>query len=267
MITKYFDLLTLFLGVDFKVYNKYRARLFFSFFQIFTIVFLFYFISQTVGEIPLLKTKYFPFVASGLAFQFLFTGIVNAANEKLREYRDYGVLEEILFSKYPPWLLFLSVGFQSILIAVSKSLLLVLCIGYVFKLSISLPILVFSFLALVILAMSLSFVGTCSFLVWKRFSLLELGGSLFTLFLTGIYFPIQILPQPLQLIAELNPLKHGLEIFRYSLGMSQGSVILNSIFTSFLSVGGFIVILFICNVLLYRFTLKKIKKLGVASYF
>src|SRR5690606_10144343 len=76
-----------------------------------------------------------------------------------------------------------------------------------------------TFLMSFLLSLILSFISTCSFLKWKRVSIIELGGSLFAIFLSGVYFPVDVLPPLLQRIAYINPVFHGLFLLRHSLGI------------------------------------------------
>lgn len=256
-----------FFFIDFKIHKKYPSRIFFAFFQLSLMIGLFFYISETLGEIALLKSKYFPFVASGLAFQHFFSGIVNSASEKLEEYRDYGVLEEILFSRFSPWIIMLFSGFYDIGMSIFKASIILLAITYVFNFSISPLFLIGTMMVSFLLALNLSFVASCSFLIWKRFSLLELGGSVLTLFLSGIYFPVDVLPRPIEMLAHANPLLHGLYLFRLSLGFEiEGYENFNPLL-SFVVLITAVIAVSVFNLFLYSKTIKKVKDEGLASQF
>jgi ABC-2 type transport system permease protein len=260
-------LIPLLLQLDFKVYGKYPSRIIFSFFQITLVIFLFYFISETLGDISMIQSQYFPFVATGLAYQYFFSGVVNAASGKLEEYRNYGVLEEILFSRHQPWIVFLSCGFQEVLIASLKAILMITAVLFVFNLKIQLSSLVPVLTLTFVYGLGLSFVASCSFLLWKRFNLLEIGGTVVTLFLSGVYFPVEVLPEPLLTLAQWNPLMHGLRLFRNSLGVSSmltGSQDYQLSLWILLGAGGLVGVTLMP---LYRWTYQKIKRFGISNHF
>lgn len=263
-----FSLLQIFFISDIKIYQKYPSRILFSFFQIFLAVILFYFISETLGSIPILSMKYFPYVATGLSFQYFFSSIVNASSEKLHEYRDYGILEEILYSRYPAWLVILSLGFQEIFLGSLKSLTVFISITLFFQFDINVPMLLFTLFLSFFLALNLSFVASCSFLIWKRFSLLEIGGSVVTLFFSGVYFPIEVLPESIARLAFFNPLMHAIKIFRASIGIHSSTLSSNdSTHFSMAVIALVIVLLFITNLFFYRLCIKKVKTLGLSAHF
>lgn len=267
MIRSMLNIAKLFFFTDLQNYRKYPSRILFSFFQIFLVVFLFYFISETLGEISILKSKYFPFVATGLSFQYFFSGVVNASSTRLEEYRDYGILEEVLFSRFPPWQIILTLGFQDISLAIIKSSIIFIAVCIFFKLKITFFFLIVSLFLTFFLGLSLSFVASCSFLIWKRFSLLEIGGTITTLFLSGVYFPIDVLPNFLQVIAKLNPLLHGLQIFRISLGLEGAIIGEYYIANSLMIIASSIFVLIPLNLCLYKLCLKRLKTFGISGHF
>ncbi len=267
MLFDYLKLSSLFLSLDSKVIRKYKLRLVFSILQTILVVALFYFISITFGEVSRIKSNYFPFVATGLSFHFLFSSVVNAAGEKIREYRNYGVLEEILFTNYSPLLIFISIGYQSRLIGMFKCIITVLCIDWFFSLKFNIFIFLLTFLLILTLSTVLSLISVCSFLLWKRANIIEFVGSLFTLFLTGIYFPIEVLPKWLYLISKLNPLKVLLDLFRSSFGLSfSKNEQLNQLDSTFYI---FVVILLLLmfSLIFYKYTINRLKKIGSLSSF
>ena len=260
-------LIKTFTSLDFKISRQYPSRIIFSFFQVLMMVFLFFYISETLGEIAVLKTKYFPFVATGLAFQHFFSGIVNASSQKLEEYRDYGVLEEILFSQHTPWSVIISSGFYNVVLSAMKSLVLMLSVFIVFDAQLNFSLLFTALFLMFFLGLQLAFISSCSFLIWKRFSLLEIGGSIVTLLLSGIYFPVNILPKPIALLAYSNPLMHGLVLFRRSIGLSNGHDDLFATNQSILIISVAIALALGFNVFLYKKTLEHTQRKGLANHF
>lgn len=258
-------LLQTLLTTDLRMGRKYPTRMFFTAFQIILMMSLFWFISETLGEIAFFKSKYFPFVATGLAFQYFLSGVINAASGKFEEYRDYGLLEEILFSRYSVLGVMLATGFYQVLLALFKALVILSAALWAFELKVDWPLLALSTMLTFLFAMQMSLIASCSFLLWKRFSLLELGGSVVTLLFTGVYFPVSVLPFPLNKLAELNPAMHGLRLFRQSVGLESGAQY-DLIFSAQVLLGATLILLGF-NFFFYRYCIRKIKEFGLANQF
>ena len=89
---------------------------------------LYFFLSKTLGDIEAIKGPYFPYVASGLAFQSFFAGAIYSAQKQLVEWRDYNLLEEMLMSTPNPWKILISTGGYDFILAIIKSVLFVISI-------------------------------------------------------------------------------------------------------------------------------------------
>lgn len=213
------SLIQLFIQLEWNIHRRYPLRILFNIIHLLMILCLFFFISQTLGEIPFLQGSYFPFVATGLCFHSFFSGILNASPSKILEWRDIGVLESLAMSPKPLWKLFSSAGSYEMLMAIGKSTLILIGVLSITQVHFKPLIFVSTLFLTFILSLILSLISTCSFLLWKRVSLIESGGSLFAIFLSGVYFPIDVLPSFLRLIAYINPVFHGLFLLRQSLGI------------------------------------------------
>ena len=230
------------------------------------IITLFFYISKTLGNIPFLQGKYFPFVASGLAFQYLFSGIINASPAKTLEWRDIGVLESLIHSPTSSWRIYLTAGSYDIIFSFVKALLIVSGILYFTKASVDFLWMTSSLFLITGLALNLSIISTCSFLLWKKVSLIEMGGSLSSLFLAGVYFPVDILPKAFQWMAFINPAYHSLLLFRKSLRIHSPDMELMSAQSSFLILSAWLFITFLFSILFYKYSEKKILSKGSLSH-
>ena len=210
--------------LDWAIAKKYRIKQFTLLLQLLMVAYLFYFISETLGVIPSLGSRYLPFVLSGLAFQYLVSGISAASANKLVEWRELGVLTSLLMTPTSRWKLYLQAGGFAYIKAVGKFALFLLLIG-IFEKSRLQGFDLFYFLTTLVsmgaLALSLSIIQSMSFLVFKRVSPGDIFATFISLFLSGVYFPITILPTPLKFLAICNPIFHGLAMLRLSLGLKS----------------------------------------------
>ncbi len=260
-------LLSLWLKVDFKINSSYRSRWLYLTFQFFITLSLFYFISKTVGDIELIDSSYFVFVSSGLALQSLLSGFSQGTTQKLSEWRDYGMLEELLLSYHSPYKILLTAGSSFYFLSILKTALYLFILEIMVGLHLNVILFAMSVLTTLVLGLLLSLVSSCSFMVWKKFGLLDIFGKISAFFFCGTYFPVEVLPNPLQWVASINPMLYLVQLFRYSLfeeGVSNRPIHFNQFYlVIFLSFG----ILMALNFQLMKFTLKKIKKSGILSHF
>ncbi|MCJ8277405.1 MAG: ABC transporter permease [Bdellovibrionales bacterium] len=260
------QLLTIFLKLEWSIARGYPLKIILNFFHISMIVILFFYISQTLGEISILNGDYFPFVASGLAFQYFFSGTLHASSSKVLEWRDLGLLENLVYSGRKAWKIYLSAGAYDMAMAFTKGLIVTLGIFYLASPSFHAPLLSLTLLTTLAMILPLSLIATCSFLLWKRVSIIEVGGNIWALFLSGVYFPIDVLPSWIQPLAIINPLYHGLLLFRKSLGIHSPDQALTSTSVSFLILAAWTLAAGVFSVLFYKYSQKELRRNGGLSH-
>ncbi|RME17954.1 MAG: ABC transporter permease [Bdellovibrio sp.] len=200
--------------------KKYRFLIFIQLFHLVVLLSLFFYISLMLDQSKTLDFEYFGFVTQGLAFSFLYQSFVNSSASYLHDWRMQGVLEPILQGPLSHWKIFLSIGWIGCLKAFLKSIGLLLLAAMVFNYSLSIyngVLVFFSLLVIFFISQCLSLISVSSLLLWKRVNLVGVVSSLGLAILSGVYFPLSLLPEWLRIIGNFLPFRHGLEIFRYGL--------------------------------------------------
>lgn len=253
-----------FIKRDLLTETSYRFSFLLDIFGILFSVLTFYFIARLFGEkaSPYLARyggNYFPFVLIGIAFS-TYLGIgLDSFSSALRSEQVLGTLEAILVTptRIPTLLCSVSTwNFLSGTLSVLIYLLLgVFCFGVKLKLEQFLP----AFVVLILTITSFSSLGIISaafIMVFKRGSPINwLFGAASTL-LGGVFYPIAILPQPLQKLSIYLPITHSLKGIRGALLGGEGWSALAPHIGALLL---FTLILMPIGTLLFKYALKKAK--------
>ena len=210
---------------DFKIALSFKGQFIFSIISIFSSVFFVYIFSNLFnGDNPVMD-KY-----GGSYFVFLFVGIVsaeitlvflNTMPSKVREYQLTGIFEELLVSGRRPeaiifgtllypfvFQIFRYVIYLSLFIAVYPESHILNNFGFS------------SLIALILLIISLlgiSFISTGFTVLFKNPSVINRVYLLATSILSGIAYPVELLPKFLILLGEIIPTTHFLKIVRFDL--------------------------------------------------
>ena len=214
-----------FLRRDFLTALSYRVYFVSDVLGLFSQALLFYFVGEMVdtGELPSYdgsSTTYLEFVAVGVAVgvfvQFALTRVASA----LRQEQLQGTLEAMLATPTAPGTIQVgSVMFDLVYIPVRTVVFLVVmtaAFGLDFQASGALPA------ALVLIAFipfvwGLGVLSAAAILTVRRGAgVAAIAGGLLAL-LSGAYFPVRLLPQWLQEVAEWNPIAIALDSMRSSL--------------------------------------------------
>lgn len=211
---------------DWKVARSYRLQFVLDLASIPLALALFYFLSRLIdqGQLPAdadLSQGYFSFAAVGLVvFRMVQTSLTSFSN-KLRSEQTSGTFEALLASPVSPAVVVLgSASFELLRAAVSGlvTLLVAIVLGLGLELSwksllavvIGLPALVATFAAVGVLVAAFA-------AVFKQVAaLLGLVSAALAL-LAGVYFPVSVLPGPLQAVAEILPFTWGVDVMRAAL--------------------------------------------------
>jgi ABC-2 type transport system permease protein len=215
-----------FLSRDFRINISYRA----SFaLQTLATVFqlaLFYFLSRVVDEAEFtgqgLTGGYFAYAAVGLVVLTIVQVSVGSFALKLREEQMTGTFEALVATPISPSLMVLSSAVYDLIRATVSGLVLLGAAVAIFGLRLDLnPASIGTAVAALVgclgLFASLGVAVAALTVVFKRMT--GLVGMLFALLglLAGVYFPIEVLPAPLERVANALPLTWGLDVLRASL--------------------------------------------------
>lgn len=188
---------------------------------------VFYYLSRIV-HVPALSSSdgtpvdYFDFVVIGLALYGLLTTGLYVFSSSLRNDQTIGTLEVLLSMPMPPSLTILGTGTYGFGWSfVSSAVIIVVAIAAFGLRPVLEPIALLAglitLMASMVLFASLGIAIGAFTLVFKRanslMSLLLEGLGL----LSGVYFPIALLPRPLQFLSEAIPLTWALDVLRHAL--------------------------------------------------
>jgi len=208
---------------DLRIASSYRLQFVFSIFSIFlSLFFIFIFSSLFEGTDNLLMDKY-----GGSYFHFLFFGFItaeitflflNTMPTKVREYQMTGIFEELIMCGKRE----IEVIFSSLLYPAIFQIFRLFC--YLFALKISGINLLFlenlgfeTILAFILFAVSLigiSLISTAVTITYKSPSIINRLYLSATSILSGVAFPVELLPKYLIFIGEIFPTTQFLKILR-----------------------------------------------------
>lgn len=182
-----------------------------------------YFIGRAVGRAPgvdpSLDQGYFAFAAIGVAaLGVLQTGLI-AFGARLRQEQTAGTLEILLASPAPASLVVLANGgyelLRESLLAVATIVLAVVLFGLQLELS---PIRVMAaggaFAGELLLVGAVGVTVAAFGIVYKQAAVASAAAATLLAVLTGVWFPVSVLPAPLDSIAAALPFTWGLDALR-----------------------------------------------------
>lgn len=261
-----------FIKRDFLTEISYKSAFLMNLIGIFFSSLTFFFIAKLFGRAaaPYLQEyggDYFPFVLIGIAFStFLGVGLGTSASA-LRQEQMLGTLEAMLITPTRASSIVIYLTLWNFIYS-SFNILVYLLIGrlvFGIHFSLSQPLLILVILFLSILCFSsLGIISACFVMVFKRGNPVNwIVSSSFDL-LGGVYYPVTILPGPLQAISHLLPITYALKALRGVLlaGQSWAEVEIEV-----LALLGFALVLFPMALLLFELSLRWAKRDGSLSQY
>jgi ABC-2 type transport system permease protein len=233
-----------FLLRDWRTTRSYRAQWGIQVFGALFQLAIYYYLSRIVDEPAITvghnrTVDYFAFVVIGLGlYGFLTAGLGVFANS-IRSEQNAGTLEVLLSVPTPPSVTLFGSGIYGFMWSLGTTTVMFGVAIVVFGLRPVLEPMVLlgatiALVASVALFVSLGIVAAAIALVYKRtLGFMELVTQGLALF-GGVYFPIDLLPKPLEAVARAIPLTWSLDVLRQSLlaGEVDGSRILTLVMTS-----------------------------------
>lgn len=256
---------------DWWIHSSYRLSAFISLAHILFTLASFFFISRLVAPptSPALAPyggAYFPFVVLGLAFsRYLATGVLSFAGS-LRDEQVQGTLEAILTTPTRSVTL-IGGGLAWEMLWTTGEVLLYVGLGAAcFGLDLGRINVLASLVLLVLSIGTLSSLGVLSAsaaLLYKEFNPVGwiLGGLM--RLVSGVYFPVAILPGWLEALARVVPLTYALE------GLRQAVLVgapLSRLWKETLALCGFALVLWPLALLSFSWTLRRLKATGTLSF-
>ena len=210
---------------EWRIYRSYRFAMLLNLASILFGVGTFFFVGRFLedGGAPYLATyggSYFLYALVGIAMSHFLVSLLNGLSINLRQEQDLGTLEAILVSPLPEPLVLLG------LLVWNTSLSLLIGVGYV-TLGYFIYPFPLSWIAIVKASLAVALAGlvflglggiAASFILYfKRGNPITWIFSSFSIFLGGVYFPVELLPPSLCSFAKLLPIPHAIDALRMAL--------------------------------------------------
>jgi ABC-2 type transport system permease protein len=220
-----------FLVRDFREDSSYKIGFLFRVSTAMINVAIYYFIATAFGSAaaPYLSSyggNYFAFVILGVAFsEYLAIGI-GAIGDSIRQGQTTGTLELMLLSPTRLVVTLLSSALWSYVFATLR-VLVYLIVGVALGMRFDQANVPFALLSLVLAIVSFNALGLFSasaIILMKRGDTLGWALRVSSLVLSGVYYPVDVLPSWLRMVGQLLPLTHALELLRRSLLLGEGFV-------------------------------------------
>ncbi|OGQ44635.1 MAG: hypothetical protein A3H42_06380 [Deltaproteobacteria bacterium RIFCSPLOWO2_02_FULL_46_8] len=202
---------------------SYKTSFFFEGIGMFANIFTFFFVAKVVGNAsPLLQAygSYFPFVLIGIAFAGFQSIALNSFASAVQKEQGAGTLEAILITPTRLGTVIFSGALWDLGFATLKVLAYLLIGGLFLGVDLSHINVVAALVILVLMVMSLAGLGLFSAgfaLVLKRGDPVNYFFNGISRFLSGVYFPVSILPLWVQKFSLFIPLTYSLEAVRMAL--------------------------------------------------
>ena len=207
-----------FLKKDFLMESSYRLAFLFNFFGIFVSILSYYFIDKLFGSriVPHLETfgvNYFSYVLLSPAF-FGYVGVgLGSFSERIRIEQQQGTLEAILLTPTRISTILLALAIWNLILATIELLVYLVLAIFLFKIDFS-HINILSTAVIFILTIasfsSLGIISASFIMIFKQGNpvgwILGMAEGL----IGGIYFPITVLPQWLQILAKFFPITYSI---------------------------------------------------------
>lgn len=213
-----------FLKRDIAIESTYRTAVLIQISNVFFWVIVFSVLSRLIGERASAYLRnydgvYLSFVIVGIAFSsYMHTGLT-CFGERLREAQMVGTLEATLMTPVAPAVFMLSSGIWSHMQTTLRALAYVV-IGALMGIDLSGANIPGALLALVLGVFAfdaLGLVGASVVMLAKRALPLAALFSTASALLSGVYFPVELLPNQIKWLAALLPSTYALEGLRLSL--------------------------------------------------
>lgn len=260
-----------FLKRDFLINASYKFSFLFDLGSIFFSVLTFFFIAELFGEkateyLSNYGGDYFSFVLIGIAFSGYMSAAMGSFTETIAQEQSYGTLEAIILSPTKISTVLICSSIWKFIFT-SFRVIVYLILGWLFfgfdlskvNLSASLIILLLT----VISFSSLGILSASFVLVFKRGDPINWLFNGVSRFLSGVYFPIVILPVWLQKISYFIPLTYALEGMRKSLILGSP---LKELSPQILALSILSFTFFPLSIFSFKLALKKAKKNGSLLY-
>ena len=256
-----------FIRRDFLVHVSYRFNLLFHLVASVLSLLMLYFISEAFGAgiVPYLTRyggEYFPYVLVGVAVSNFVTEGLGTLSGEIRSAQVEGTLEALISTPTSIHMILVGNSLTTFLTAFISAMALLFGGFAILRISISTINIVTSILILSLTFVAFLAIGMLSasfVMIFKRGDPIAYIFGWSSFFLGGVYFPIEVLPKPIQSLAQILPVTHAIKAIRELLLASSGLDVIRPVLLNLLLVTG---ILSPISILFFRFAVARAKKDG-----
>ncbi len=254
---------------DFLFWKSYRLLFVLNIIGMFFPMFIFYFISKLIDGSSIFSKyggKYFPFVFIGLVVKEYLNTALSSLSYKIRREQLLGTLEIILSTPTSSSLFIIGSVIWDFLFGGLKIIIYIMIGMLFFNLQFNFSGFLPALVVIILGTLSLSCLGIISgsfILYFKRGDPIGWISTFLLSFLSGVYFPTEVLPPVLQKISQFIPLTYILDSLRlclikgYSLSLIKHEMIILVAFS---------VIFLPISLVIFNFSLRNTLKEGAYIY-
>ncbi len=261
-----------FLKRDLRNESSYKLHFFMQMAGILFSTVTFYFLSKLIGTkfnayLKPYGGDYFSFVLIGIAFSHYLQVSLQGFSKVIREAQVMGILEPLLVTQTRVETIILSSTLYNFLLTSLRVMVFLLLGALVFSMDISNGNFPGALLILLLTIPSFSCLGIISasfIMVMKKGDPLSWLFSSVSWLIGGVYYPVAILPQWMQHLAYLLPIRHSLEGMRMALLQGYS---LKQLLPSIIPLLVFSAIMLPLSLLIFRFAVRKAKIDGTLTQY
>jgi ABC-2 type transport system permease protein len=256
-----------FIKKDFLIMISYRFDTILQFGKMFVSVFAFYYISMTFSGTmsPYLERyggSYFSFVLVGYSVSNFVSVGLDAFSAEIRSAQVEGTLEALLATPTSIYTILVGNSLWSFLEAFVDSIILLMVgiIFFDFQISLTHAVVILFILMLTLVAfLTVGMMSAAFIMIFKQGNPIRYIFGTSSYFLSGIIFPVEVLPAVFQDIAQILPITHTVKALRELLLTDSGY---QTIMPYILYLGLFILILSPFSIFFFRYAVKQAKRQG-----
>jgi len=203
---------------NFLIETSYKLSFLFNILSVFATILTYFFINKLFGHkisshLETFGVNYFSYVLLSMAF-FSYIGVgIGSFSARIRSEQMQGTLESLLLTPTKIGVLLMSMALWNLIFATLDVFIYIGLGIFLFKINFSAINIASTIVILILTIISFSSLGIISasfILIFKRGN--PVGWIINTLegLLGGVYFPVTVMPLPLQLIAKCFPITHAI---------------------------------------------------------
>ncbi|MBX3006602.1 MAG: ABC transporter permease [Melioribacteraceae bacterium] len=210
-----------FIKRDWLIYKSYKLQIVLQYLSLFSFLVLVYFLSKLMvsGSNSFLSKyngDYSSFLIVGILFQWFSSTSLNSFSKSIREEQTLGTLEFLLFCPKSLILLLVGASAYNYIKLFAQSAFMLLSMRFLLGIEIS-PNILPAIFVIILLILSLSGIGFISAgitLAFKKGNPIGWIFSTLSTFLSGVFFPVEMLPPGLLEFSSFLPTTHALNALR-----------------------------------------------------